>query len=104
MGDAKEVNWHDAMTIPDTFNQQGYAGYNDWRVPNIDELQSLIDKIKGKKGNYIDADVFPANNGDGFWSSSPDAGDSSSAWVVYFGNGNSYVNYKDDYNDVRLVR
>ena len=44
-GDVKGAMWDDAMETPDTFNQQGgYAGYNDWRVPTIDELKSLIDK------------------------------------------------------------
>ena len=92
------------MTIPDTFNQQGYAGYNDWRVPDVNELKTLIDKIKGKEGNYIDADVFPENNGDWIWSSSPYASYSDHAWIVYFSNGGSYNDYKSYVDNVRLVR
>jgi hypothetical protein len=97
VGDAKKLIWHAAMQIPDTFNQQGYAGYNDWRVPNIDELKTLIDEIKGKAGNYIDADVFP-KNARWFWSSSPKA---HAFYFSYGGSGNAH-----EYSDyhVRLVR
>jgi hypothetical protein len=97
VGDAKKLIWDDAMKIPDTFNRQGYAGYNNWRVPNIYELKSLIDKVKGTYGNYIDADVFPQNEM-WFWSSLYDS------WVVnfyvgYSGSGSKYYDY-----NVRLVR
>ena len=103
VGDAEQFTWDDAMKIPDTFNQQGYAGYNDWRVPDVDELKSLIDKIKGKEGNYIDADVFPENE-PWFWSSSPDAVSCYGAWGVYFGYGSSHYFDKLSNSYVRLVR
>jgi hypothetical protein len=103
VGDVKGVNWNDAMEIPAKFNQKGYAGYNDWRVPNIDELKTLIDKVKGTSGNYIDADVFPKNN-KFFWSSSPDANGSDGAGGVGFYSGYSYNNGEDYGNYVRLVR
>jgi hypothetical protein len=99
-GTAKKVSWHDAIKIPTTFS---YGNYNDWRVPSIDELEMLIDK--GEKGNYIDSEVFPKNNGEWFWSSSPfAAGSKVFAWYVYFGSGVSNYFNKDSYGYIRLVR
>ncbi len=104
IGDPEKINWHYAMKIPEEFNQKvGCGGFTDWRIPNIDELKTLIDKVKGEKGNYIDADIFP-NTNIWFWSSSPDAGGSSSAWYVDFSNGFSSNNYKLNSGFVRLVR
>jgi hypothetical protein len=100
-GESKKVNWHDAMEIPGEFNQQHYAGYKDWRVPTITELESLIDKVKGEEGNYIDADVFPKNE-KWFWSSTP-ANSYNVCYVNFiFGYSNDYN--KGDCNSVRLVR
>uniref|UniRef100_UPI0040574FC7 caspase, EACC1-associated type n=1 Tax=Candidatus Electronema sp. TaxID=2698783 RepID=UPI0040574FC7 len=79
-GNARKVNWETAFEAAKDFNREGgYAGYNDWRLPNIDELKTLIDKLNGEKSNYIDADVFNNNsykhsvwNGNAcYWSSSP---------------------------------
>jgi hypothetical protein len=38
-----KVTWADLPTYVDTLNAAGYGGYNDWRVPSIKELYSLID-------------------------------------------------------------
>ena len=89
-------------------NTQGLCGAKDWRLPSIDELKGLLtttntinqplnDKL------YIDATYFP-NSNYWFWSSSPDADDSGSAWFVHFYYGYSYSDYKGNYNYVRLVR
>jgi hypothetical protein len=43
VGLSQKVNWENAMKIPEFFNQQNYLGYNDWRLPNIYELKTLID-------------------------------------------------------------
>lgn len=100
----KKLNLHEAMEIPDTFNRRVYADYNNWRVPTIDELKTLIDKAKGTKGNYIDADIFPSSPAALFWSSSPHASSSYYAWVVRFFNGSLGYSNKGRHGYVRLVR
>jgi len=104
-GNAEKVSWHEAMKIPITCS---YGKYNDWRVATIDELRTLIDKVKGTKRNFIDADVFPKNE-KWFWSSSPKNEKwfwSSSPYAEYIGfdGGYSSSDGKDASNCVRLVR
>ena len=36
-------NWEEALAWVETQNAAGYLGYNDWRLPNAKELQSIVD-------------------------------------------------------------
>ena len=63
-----------AQTYVDTLNAQSYGGFNDWRVPSIKELYSLIDyratdpdpMAGGSSGlvPFIDDDIFEFAYGD----------------------------------------
>lgn len=79
-----------------------YAGHSDWRLPNIKELQSIVDYSTYSPA--INGTFFPNGQSDGYWSGTTYACYSGGAWVVYFGDG--YVNYGDKYYayDVRPVR
>jgi serine/threonine protein kinase len=119
-GKAVEYKWNDAMKQPNNFS---YAGFNDWRVPTIQELRSLVycgsgqpktwfsdvdPKDDGCKGDYakptIKSDVFLNTLSNWFWSSSPVAGNSSVAWIVNFDSGDDDWDIKGSYDYVRLVR
>jgi hypothetical protein len=71
VGDALYVDWETAVLSVDEINNvfSDLGFHNDWRLPTVDELKTLIDFNKGTEANYIDADVFP-NNGMYFWTSS----------------------------------
>lgn len=42
-GTATSYIWQDALQQAQTINRDGFAGYQDWRVPNINELASLVE-------------------------------------------------------------
>jgi hypothetical protein len=66
------------------------GGRSDWRLPNINELGSIIDYIKSSNP-IIDSTAFPNTRSDGYWSSSTSAQSTGSAWYINFSNG--YVDY-----------
>ena len=37
------MNWQEALAWVQTKNSANYLGHNDWRMPNVKELQSIID-------------------------------------------------------------
>ncbi|MFI3195587.1 MAG: DUF1566 domain-containing protein, partial [Methylococcaceae bacterium] len=76
--------------------------YSDWRLPNIAELQTIVER-----DNYypaINTELFPNTPSDVFWSSSPYVGYASSAWGVYFSSGLVDSSYRGSAFPVRLVR
>jgi hypothetical protein len=80
----------------------GLCGFTDWRVPNIDELGSIVHL--GVDNLAIDTTYFPNTVASGVWSSSPDAYVSNYAWYVSFNNGYSYYDNRGNDERVRLVR
>ena len=83
-------------------NAAGLCGASDWRLPSREELRSIVDYSRYNPN--IDTDYFPNTASYWFWSSSPLANDSSSAWVVDFDRGHD-VDFNRDYSfQVRLVR
>lgn len=84
------------------------AGSVGWRLPNVKELSSIVDKTVINPA--IDSVIFPATPASLFWSSSPFVTGASSAWVVDFGagvvggSGGLGRNDTKSHYSVRLVR
>lgn len=103
IGDAAYYTWQGALQRANSLNANGgYADYTDWRVPNMNELTSIVeDKCYGPA---INGKIFPDTPSTSFWSASPDAYFSFYAWIVYFVNGFDNFGYKYSDRAVRLVR
>ena len=100
-------SWANAFAVKiAALNSANFAGHNDWRLPNINELQTLANY-----GTFNPA-IDPAfNNGvDSFtqssvyWSSTTVAGFPSRASFVNFFNGFVSPNFKSNVFFVRAVR
>lgn len=98
----KRYRWDDIGQRAAEANADGLCGHSDWRVPNIDELKSLVKKGVGSP--TIDTEHFPNTPASYFWSSSPSADFSSFAWSINFYNGSDGNSYKYSAEYVRLVR
>jgi Protein of unknown function (DUF1566) len=81
------LNWNDAKSYCTNLNLNGMSG---WRLPNIKELQSIVDEKRTNPA--IDPTAFPNTPSEQFWTSSSVAGAISGAWLVRFydGDGDAY--------------
>jgi hypothetical protein len=58
------------------------AGFDDWNMPSIDQLQLLIDRTRYSPA--IDTDYFHGIENDWYWTNTAAAWSSASAWGVGF--------------------
>ena len=124
-GNAKKYGWDEVNT---KFKRVYFAGYNDWRLPTIFELATLVHCSTGISseiaGNYhcdgkniqyhqnpyqrptINLTAFPNTTDWKYWTSSKASASSAShgykGLAIYFFNGGKIVN--KDLSHVRLVR
>jgi len=83
-------------------NKRGFAGYNDWRLPTLEETMTLMEHAPNSAGLYIDP-IF--NSKQRAWMWTADRGERDSAWYVNFNYGYSRLNrIKSSSNRVRAVR
>jgi hypothetical protein len=108
---AEAVNTPLGLTSPSGLpGEGGYAGSNDWRVPNIKELGSIVERACYDPA--INLQVFPETPPNDFWSSSPygqvtnpSTQAAENAWRVRFSVGTVLPSGNKTYSSyVRLVR
>lgn len=112
-------SWDEAKQYCENLDE---GGHSDWRLPNIDELRTLIKapetisggkcqisekagKLAGKDNTKDCIGLSKLGDLDWFWSSSVLSDNSDDAWCVYFDAGNVVNNNKSKMiNYFRCVR
>jgi len=98
-GSVTTYTWQNALKYCEGLT---WGNQTDWRLPNVGELDSIVDDRRVSPS--IDTTAFPATPNNYFWSSSSYAGGTTNAWVVSFSYGNVGSLYKADTYYVRCVR
>ena len=97
VNDKDPLLWCDAIRYCENLS---FAGRDDWRLPNIRELQSIVDY--GRFAPSIDPDLGALSTW--YWSSTTYANTPTFAWIVYFGWGSVYDAEKSQAYSLKAVR
>jgi hypothetical protein len=98
-GNLNQYNWQEAFVQADS---NSLADYNDWRLPNRNELASLIEHRCFDPA--INTNFFPNTSTSLFWTSTPYTFNAGATWYVGFSQGSANVSTRNSDNYIRLVR
>ncbi len=86
------VSWPEAFKIVRELNSKELGGFSDWRLPNINELESLVDCSKHSPA--VPEDSCFKNVREFYWSSTTSIYDPPWAWALYMFKGATGVGLK----------
>ena len=97
-------NWQQALDYINSRNSNSYLGHNDWRLPNINELESLVNKGQSNSADWLNTQGFNNAQAVFYWSSSTSITNPTKAWGVGMHEGFVDYNMKSANNAVWPVR
>jgi hypothetical protein len=100
-GAATTATWQTALQYCDTLTLGSFANASNWRLPNANELLSLVDQSVTNPS--IVSSNFPATVSNSYWSSSTAISLLNRAWLVQFTTGNLTNGTKTGFNSARCV-
>ena len=102
------LKWQDNSTLYSTWQEAidycealDLSGHTDWRLPNINELKTIVDR---SKSNPAIKDGFEYVSSSNYWSSSSVKSSEYNAWIVSFDYGMVFGDNKVADFYVRCVR
>ncbi len=96
-GFPSQMTWSDANQNINNLNTLGYAGYSDWRLPTIQELQSIVNFGRSNpaigEGALLES-PWVNTKSSYYWSSTDSAVATMNAEVVSFDVGDSFPSWR----------
>ena len=99
LGEPTLRDWHDALQYCEVST---WGGYDDWYLPNVIELLSIVDA--SLTGSAFDADAFLGTPTSVAFMSSTSRQVSATVWTVDYGNGSNTATGKGSLLATRCVR
>jgi hypothetical protein len=102
-----EKTWQDALNYVACLNTNSYLGYSDWRLPNVVELESLVDPGQVSIASWLNTQGFSNVQAGYYWSSTTEPTNPTvtvSAEVVHLAYGSVVDGPKSNSNYVWAVR
>ncbi len=93
-----KMSWPEAVDYCDALKLDGY---DDWRLPNVKELYTIVD-LRREDPALIPGFRYRASKD--YWSATQVVGDRDDAWLVYFEDGQINHYSKTRERHVRCVR
>jgi len=97
-------SWENALVYADGLD---LCGFSDWRLSNINELESLINAEESNSAAWLNTQGFSGISANAYWSSTSGASSSipsTRAWYIDMGNGRQDTTDKTLSNYVWPVR
>lgn len=101
-GTATLFTWQDALNQAQSARVAIDLGFNDWRLPNRNELASIMEISCANP--TINLAIFPASPSLNFWSSTVSVSSSSGSWMFNYQYGLAFALSRTTDGAVRLVR
>ncbi len=96
------MTWHKAQEYAASLS---LAGKQDWRLPTLTELESLLDRTQSRSdGRPLVREEVPFHDMLSYWSSTTFEEDTQTAWIVMFDGAYVLSYYKSNLYFVRCVR
>lgn len=96
--------WQGALDYVKCLNTNSYQGHNDWRLPNINELGSLINKGLLNTSGWLNTQGFTNVQVNVYWSSSTYASNTANAGYIFMDSGVVYYDHSYLKTDKQATR
>lgn len=100
-GSLEPMSFEQAKLWIAELNRIGYASFNNWRLPTLEEAMSLMNKER-KNGQLYNEHIFGQRQS-GIWTADLTE-NGNLVWVAFFNYGSCYINCLDLNNYIRAVR
>jgi hypothetical protein len=78
------ATWTAALT---SANDLTLCGFTDWRLPNVNEIESLVNSEVASQATFLNTQGFTGVQANYYWSSSTYGGNVTAAWIISMNTG-----------------